>query len=70
MQNTMRLKIIAGNFRLLRLLTIGILIVLSAEHTFSQTKTQMVRIAKIVVDPGQLENYKVALKEEIGVGPS
>lgn len=61
----MSVKIITGNFRLLRLFAIGVLAMLSAEHTFGQTKTQMVRIAKIVVDPAQLENYKMALKEEI-----
>ncbi len=50
---------------LLRLLTIGLLTLLSAERAFAQTKTQMVRIAKIVVDPAQLEAYKAAAKEEI-----
>ena len=41
------------------------LLLLSAGHAFSQTKAQMVRIAKIVVDPAQVEPYKAALKEEI-----
>ncbi|MBC3793008.1 4-carboxymuconolactone decarboxylase [Spirosoma sp. LMG 31447] len=50
---------------LCRLLAVNLLLLVSAGHTFSQTKTQMVRIAKIVVDPAQLEPYKAALKEEI-----
>ena len=50
---------------LLRLFTVGILPFLSAERAFAQTKIQMVRIAKIVVDPAQLEAYKAAAKEEI-----
>jgi len=31
----------------------------------AQEKNQMVRMAKLVIDPTQLENYKVILKEEI-----
>lgn len=31
----------------------------------AQSKTQMVRLAKLVIDSAQLENYKVMLKEEI-----
>lgn len=51
--------------RLCRLLVINLLMLLSAGHTFSQPKSQMVRMAKIVVDPAQLEAYKAFLKEEI-----
>lgn len=54
-----------NGFQLLRLLTIGFLTFLSTERAFAQTKTPMVRIAKIVVDPAQLEAYKAAAKEEI-----
>ena len=54
-----------GGLRLWQLLTVSLLLVVSAERAFSQAKTQMVRIAKIVVDPAQLEPYKAALKEEI-----
>lgn len=39
--------------------------ILSTEQAFSQTKNQMVRIAKIIVDPVQLEAYNGFLKEEI-----
>jgi len=31
----------------------------------AQEKTQMVRLAKLVIDPTQLESYKAILKEEI-----
>ena len=31
----------------------------------AQNKTQMVRLAKLVIDSAQLESYKAALKEEI-----
>ncbi|HEY5745515.1 MAG TPA: putative quinol monooxygenase [Chryseolinea sp.] len=32
---------------------------------FAQTKGQMVRLAKLQIDPTRLESYKAALKEEI-----
>ena len=32
---------------------------------FAQEKTQMVRLAKLVIDSTQLENYKAFLREEI-----
>ncbi|HEV8515872.1 MAG TPA: putative quinol monooxygenase [Cyclobacteriaceae bacterium] len=35
------------------------------ENVSAQEKTQMVRMAKLVIDPAQLENYKSFLKEEI-----
>jgi quinol monooxygenase YgiN len=36
-----------------------------SNKSFGQNKKQMVRIAKIVVDSSQLENYKSALKENV-----
>ena len=44
---------------------VSVLIFLCAGRTLGQTRAQMVRIAKIVVDPAQLESYKAALTEEI-----
>ena len=42
------------------------LIILSCiNHASAQNKNQMVRLAKLVIDSSQLENYKAALKEEI-----
>ena len=49
-------------------LTIGIIFVLmmfSMKNASAQEKTQMARMAKLVIDPSQLENYKTFLKEEI-----
>lgn len=40
-------------------------LMLSFGGTSAQEKSQMVRLAKLVVDPVQLEAYKAALKEEI-----
>jgi 4-carboxymuconolactone decarboxylase len=37
----------------------------SFESTSAQEKNQMVRMAKLVIDPTHLENYKAALREEI-----
>lgn len=37
---------------------------LLSERTYGQEKHPMVRLAKIVVDPAQLEQYKAILKEE------
>ena len=44
---------------------LSMILLLSAGQAFSQLKTQLVRMARIVVDPAQLEAYKAALKEEI-----
>ena len=42
------------------------LVVLSCIHrTSAQNINQMVRLAKLIIDSTQLENYKAALKEEI-----
>lgn len=37
----------------------------SIENAFAQQKKQMVRLAKIEVDPAQLEQYNTALKEQM-----
>lgn len=37
----------------------------STEHASAQHKDQMVRIAKIEVDPAQLDKYNAALKEQM-----
>lgn len=51
--------------RTLTLLMIGLFSIITGQYAFSQNKVQMVRIAKIIVDPLQLESYKEALTEEI-----
>lgn len=40
------------------MLTIG-----SSSHASAQAKKQIVRLAKLIIDPAQLEPYKAALKE-------
>lgn len=45
--------------------TLVVMIVLFCNSVFSQEKNQMVRLAKLVIDSSQLENYKALLKEEI-----
>jgi len=64
-KNMMKVKNLNKDFWKIRIIVSGILMILSTGLAFSQAKNQMVRIAKIVVDPVQLENYKGFLKEEI-----
>jgi len=40
-------------------------IILCCDNSSAQNKNQMVRLAKLVIDSSQLENYNVLLKEEI-----
>ena len=42
-----------------------LLMLLSFQCVSAQEKRQMVRLAKLVIDSAQLENYKAFLKEEI-----
>jgi 4-carboxymuconolactone decarboxylase len=42
-----------------------VLTLFSYRSTSAQQKTQMVRLAKLVIDSTQLESYKILLKEEI-----
>jgi quinol monooxygenase YgiN len=43
----------------------GMMTLFSFGNASGQEKNQMVRMAKLVIDPAQLENYKAILKEEI-----
>ncbi len=43
----------------------GMMTLFSFGSASAQEKNQMVRMAKLVIDPAQLENYKAILKEEI-----
>lgn len=45
--------------------TVGMTTLAFCEKASAQEKTQMVRLAKLVIDSAQLESYKTALKEEI-----
>jgi quinol monooxygenase YgiN len=41
------------------------LLAICVQNVYSQNKNQMVRMAKLVIDSGQLESYKAFLTEEI-----
>src|SRR5258708_1222562 len=51
--------------KLTSVFAISSIILLSFQITFAQRKNKMVRLAKLVIDPNQLEAYKPFLKEEI-----
>ena len=45
--------------------SIVLLVLIFNKNTMAQQKNQMVRLAKIRVDPAQLESYNAALKEQM-----
>lgn len=45
--------------------TLIVMALLSGERSYGQEKRPMVRLAKLVIDPSQLDQYKAILKEEI-----
>jgi quinol monooxygenase YgiN len=49
----------------IQILLAGMMIMFSYSSGSAQDKTQVVRLAKLVIDPAQLENYKAMLKEGI-----
>jgi quinol monooxygenase YgiN len=51
--------------RLSLIAAIGILMLFFGKTAMAQQKNQMVRLAKIQVDPSQLEKYNTALKEQM-----
>jgi 4-carboxymuconolactone decarboxylase len=46
-------------------LAFGIIALLLCETGYGQEKHQMVRLARLVIDPSRLDEYKAILKEEI-----
>lgn len=46
-------------------LTLIIMTLMSSESSYGQEKPPMVRLAKLAIDPAQLEQYKAILKEQI-----
>jgi quinol monooxygenase YgiN len=56
---------LSHNSNLILIVAIGILTLSFSKHAMAQQKNQMVRIAKIQVDPAQLEQYNKALKEQM-----
>ena len=67
------IKIQGRNSTLVLITAIGILTLSFGKTAMAQQKNQMVRLAKIQVDPAQLEQYNKALKEQmttaVGVEP-
>jgi len=53
------------NISLLSLILLSVMFTFSFNNVSAQKKSQMVRLAKIVIDSVRLENYKTLLKEEI-----
>lgn len=49
--------------RLIPMVMFFMLMLFSFSNVIAQNKDQVVRIAKLQIDPAQLENYKAALKE-------
>ena len=47
------------------MICIALLILVSNKHVMAQQKDQIVRLAKIQVDPAQLDRYNAALKEQM-----
>lgn len=57
---------LSGCHRWFVLITITCLLILSSfNNAYAQPKSQIVRVAKLVIDSAQLESYKAALKEGI-----
>jgi quinol monooxygenase YgiN len=49
-----------------KFLTLGLVIfLLSSEITYGQEKRPMVRLARLIIDPAQLKQYKALLKEGV-----
>ena len=65
-------KVLAGNTTMkkvqrgvLLILTTAIMIFFLCENAYTQNRSPMMRMAKIIIDSAQLESYKAALKEGI-----
>ncbi|WP_299590908.1 putative quinol monooxygenase [Mucilaginibacter sp.] len=63
-KTTIKMQLIC-NSRLILIVAIGILTLSFSKKAIAQQKNQMVRLAKIQVDPLQLEKYNAALKEQM-----
>jgi quinol monooxygenase YgiN len=63
-KTTIKMQLIR-NSRLILIAAVGILTLSFSKQAMAQQKNQMVRLAKIQVDPLQLEKYNAALKEQM-----
>jgi quinol monooxygenase YgiN len=59
------IKIQSHTSKLILIVVIGILTLSFSKNAMAQQENQMVRLAKIQVDPAQLEQYNKALKEQM-----
>ena len=59
------MKISSLDFGFIQMAFAGMMTLFSLSNASAQEKNQMLRMAKLVIDPAQLENYKSILKEEI-----
>jgi quinol monooxygenase YgiN len=59
------IKTQSRNSKLILIVAIGILTLTFSKIAMAQQKNQMIRIAKIQVDPAQLEQYNKVLKEQM-----
>lgn len=59
------IKTQSHNSKLVLIAAISILIFSFSKNAMAQQRNQMVRLAKIEVDPAQLEQYNKALKEQM-----
>jgi 4-carboxymuconolactone decarboxylase len=59
------MKINHSKFWLIQSAIIGMTTFICLGSVSAQEKNQMVRLAKLVIEPAQLDNYKAILKEEI-----
>jgi quinol monooxygenase YgiN len=63
-KTTIKMQLIR-NSRLILIVAIGIITLSFSKKAIAQQKNQMVRLAKIQVDPLQLKKYNAALKEQM-----
>ena len=68
--HTSLIKRISRINRLVLVAIMGIFTLCFSNKAMAQQKNQMVRLAKIQVDPAQLENYNAALKEQMAAAIS
>ncbi|MDB5119414.1 MAG: antibiotic biosynthesis monooxygenase [Sphingobacteriales bacterium] len=60
-----RHRLLDQNMKVIISCAIAFIMLAVFKNVYAQKKTQKVRLAKIVIDSSQLENYNAALKEEI-----
>jgi len=59
------MKINYAGLGLAQMVVAGIMTLFSFNSAQAQEKNQLVRLARLTIDPARLDNYKIILKEEI-----